>query len=213
MIALVMSDLHMKHKKLKLDQHLEQKPQLLILAGDMLLDGTLHELSILLRWLQSVPVEDKLFVAGDHDAVLAKDPYLTEKMLSEVGVTYLQDEMVRIGGLNFYGSPWTKPWDANANAFSGDLEKRTAKWAAIPDTVDVLVTHQPPWGSLDEVDGEHVGCVALSKRMLALKPAFHIFGHLHDAYGVKKTQRTTYINASICNRAMDPIHPPILVDL
>jgi len=60
-----------------------------------------------------------------------------------------------------------------------------AKWAQIPDDVDVLVTHGPPKGVLDRVfDGTHVGCEHLLEAVQnRVKPRVHVFGHIHEGYG------------------------------
>jgi Icc-related predicted phosphoesterase len=60
------------------------------------------------------------------------------------------------------------------------------KWEKIPSDCDVLVTHTPPFGILDEcVHGGRVGCDQL-RRCLdegIISPRLHIFGHIHEQYG------------------------------
>ena len=62
-----------------------------------------------------------------------------------------------------------------------------AKWAKIPDHVDVLVTHGPPWGFGDRIEWQgkprHIGCVDLLSRVLRVSPPVHIFGHIHQDPG------------------------------
>jgi Icc-related predicted phosphoesterase len=59
-------------------------------------------------------------------------------------------------------------------------------WSAIPEDTDVLVTHGPPFGILDQnYNKEHVGCESLTEHVLRIKPQLHIFGHIHEDYGVK----------------------------
>ena len=63
-----------------------------------------------------------------------------------------------------------------------ELEK---KWKLIPDDTDILVTHGPPYKILDKTDsGEEPGCKLLANRVAVVKPKVHIFGHIHESYGV-----------------------------
>jgi Icc-related predicted phosphoesterase len=80
----------------------------------------------------------------------------------------------------------------------------------------VLVTHGPPMGTLDKTaDGEKVGCEELQDRLAAMArpPRLHVFGHIHEGYGVVKTPRTTHVNASICDVAYRPVNGAVVIDL
>ena len=58
------------------------------------------------------------------------------------------------------------------------------------------------------------GCVELlSTLQTRVKPLFHIFGHVHEGYGVTSDGVTTYINASTCTLRYRPLNPPILFDV
>ena len=115
------------------------------------------------------------------------------------GVTYLQDEATTIMGLKFYGSPWQPrffDW-----AFNADRGKPLADiWAKIPEDTDVLVTHGPPFGILDQTwRGEKVGCQDLLARVRIIRPRFHLFGHIHEGYGAFQNESTVFLNGSICD--------------
>ena len=61
---------------------------------------------------------------------------------------------------------------------------------AAPDTgVDIMLTHGPPMGVLDETSRkEHVGCKHLRRAVERCKPRLHAFGHIHEAWGaLRKT--------------------------
>jgi len=71
---------------------------------------------------------------------------------------------------------------------------------AIPENIDVLITHGPPFGILDKtVRGEKVGCQDLLAAIKRIKPKFHIFGHIHEDYGTVTKDETTFVNASLLN--------------
>lgn len=56
-------------------------------------------------------------------------------------------------------------------------------WEKIPANTDILITHGPPKGHGDTSDqGVSCGCEELLARIKVLKPALHIFGHIHEGY-------------------------------
>ena len=60
------------------------------------------------------------------------------------------------------------------------------------------MTHSPPYGFGDKIlNGENVG----SKDLLNIikenvSPEFHVFGHIHEDYGIPTEGETTFINAA-----------------
>ncbi|MGE0551637.1 MAG: hypothetical protein AB7O24_31925 [Kofleriaceae bacterium] len=54
-------------------------------------------------------------------------------------------------------------------------------WRNTPHGVDVLITHGPPHGIGDEVDGAgQAGCADLRGRLAEVAPRLHLFGHVHQ---------------------------------
>jgi Icc-related predicted phosphoesterase len=71
----------------------------------------------------------------------------------------------------------------------------------LPIDLDVLVTHAPPKGVLDKIPGQAVGSFALrsyvSRHDPSLPPLLaHLFGHIHEAQGVRTLGSTIFSNAS-----------------
>jgi hypothetical protein len=126
---------------------------------------------------------------------------------------YLQDSGVDIDGIKFWGSPW-QPEFYNW-AFNLPRGPELARvWAQIPNDTDVLITHGPPYGVLDEIyHGKRVGCQDLSDALERVKPKVHVFGHIHEGYGVLEQNGTTYVNASLCNQYYQLVHSPIVIDV
>ena len=58
----------------------------------------------------------------------------------------------------------------------------------VPETgIDVMLTHGPPMGILDETSREeHVGCKHLRRAVERCKPQLHAFGHIHEGWGAVK---------------------------
>jgi len=185
----------------------------LVHAGDFSLGGQPHELMEFFEWLGALPHRHKVVIAGNHDLLFEENPDFARDMVP-AGVTYLEDAGCEIEGIRFWGSPW-QPWFLDW-AFNLDSEAELqAKWNLIPPDTDVLVTHGPPYGVLDECyDGRSVGCAALAGTVQRIVPKLHLFGHIHEGYGrAGDPAGTTFVNACICDRFYRPINPPVVVDI
>uniref|UniRef100_A0A2P2HYZ2 Metallophosphoesterase MPPED2-like n=1 Tax=Hirondellea gigas TaxID=1518452 RepID=A0A2P2HYZ2_9CRUS len=128
--------------------------------------------------------------------------------------TYLQDQLTAVAGVTVYGSPW-QPEYMNS-AFN--LPRGAAcleKWEAIPAGVDVLLTHGPPLGHGDLTwRGIRAGCVELLNTVQnRVKPKYHVFGHIHEGYGITTDGKIIYINASTCDIHYAPRNPPLVFDV
>lgn len=90
-----------------------------------------------------------------------------------------------------------------------------AKWDLIPEDTDILVTHTPPIGHGDLCcSGVRAGCVELlSIVQRRVKPKYHIFGHIHEGYGISSDGKIIYINASTCDLNYLPSNSPIVFDI
>ena len=85
---------------------------------------------------------------------------------------------------------------------------------SVPSGLDVLVTHGPPLGILDRTyDGQHVGCEDLKRTVEDKRPKLHVFGHIHEGYGVERAAATTFVNASLCDLSYRAVHAPVVMEL
>ncbi|KXS54626.1 MAG: metallophosphoesterase [Marinobacter sp. T13-3] len=186
----------------------------LIHAGDSLAQGTLENIADLNDWLGTMPHRHKILIAGNHDWAFQRTPEAARLALSNA--IYLEDSGVELGGVRFWGSPWTPQfmrW-----AFMADRgSKIEEKWSKIPANTDVLITHGPPRGIGDQIDlgfgYEHPGCDQLLRRVGCLNLAAHIFGHIHEGYGKYLIKNTYFLNASTCTEWYEPVNPPIILEL
>lgn len=186
----------------------------LIHAGDATITGTADEVAAFGRWLDAQPHRYKVVVAGNHDWLFERNREQAEYLIKFPGVVYLQDDLVEINGVRFYGSPWQPRF--HDWAFNVNRGRAIAwKWRLI-QKCDVLVTHGPPWGVLDSVKNgaPHLGCEELGEAVGRIKPRFHVFGHIHGGYGERRAPNGIhFINASICDEAYNPINAPIMFDV
>lgn len=190
---------------------------LLVHCGDATNEGTLPEVNRFAKWYGGLPHKHKIFVAGNHDRLFEEQPGLARQLCEDYGIKYLEDRGTIIEGLHIYGTPWTPAfcnWAFNLDEL--DLEER---FNHIPGGLDILVTHGPPNGILDEARHDfkihNIGCRALRGVVEKQKPRIHAFGHCHLGYGQYQTERTHFINAAVWWTLYDvvPKNPPIVVDL
>ncbi|EGW01568.1 Metallophosphoesterase MPPED2 [Cricetulus griseus] len=109
-------------------------------------------------------------------------------------------------------TPWFNGWGFNLPRGQSLLDK----WNLIPEGIDILMTHGPPLGFRDWVPKElqRVGCVELLNTVQRrVRPKLHVFGGIHEGYGIMTDGYTTYINASTCTVSFQPTNPPIIFDL
>lgn len=184
---------------------------LLLHAGDATMSGTPQQIEAFDDWLARQPHRHKVVIAGNHDWGFQRTPARARALLRHA--TYLEDSLAEVDGLRIWGSPW-QPWFYD---WAFNLERGpqiAAKWALIPDGIDVLVTHGPPLGILDRTSrGEAVGCADLLAAIDRVRPRLHVFGHIHEAYGRLERDGCLFVNASNCSERYRPVQPPIVVDL
>ncbi len=209
MRVVCISDTHLIHQMVKLKV---PDGDLLIHAGDGTNDGTVGEVTAFLQWLAGLDHKHKVLIAGNHDWLFQKDPARAKAILPP-SITYLQDSGVEIEDLKIYGSPWQPAFMGWAFNLPRGRPIRK-KWKRIPDDTDILITHGPPAGILDQsYGGENVGCADLRDTIQRVKPKLHVFGHIHKSYGSTTVSGTQFVNASICNEDYMPSNKPIVVDL
>lgn len=182
----------------------------LIHAGDFTDAGTRNETNNFLRWMDGLPHQHKIIVPGNHDFFFEKNEQIATLPPS---ITLLINEGVTIGGKLFWGSPVT-PGIGNW-AFNRDFGEEMAQiWRLIPHDTDILITHTPPYGVMDQIEnGLRLGCEELSKFLKIVEPKLHLFGHVHYSSGSLKRQNTDFHNLSILDERLRIMHLPTIIDL
>jgi hypothetical protein len=86
--------------------------------------------------------------------------------------------------LKVFGSPYSpnifdKDW-----AFQYKPDEAAALWSQIPLDADIVVTHTPPKGHVDEFRQRgSMGCSELKESLRNVRPGLAICGHVHEARG------------------------------
>lgn len=184
------SDTHELHRELDLPDG-----DILIHAGDFtMFSKSTAAILDFNEWLGELPHRFKVVVPGNHEFFLEADPSKRELISNAI---MLINERVEIMGLSIWGSPTTSLY-GGAFGLSSAVD-RTKLYAQIPNEVDILVTHGPPYGILDHTPGalHQAGCPQLLEAVNRLKPKLHVFGHIHGSHGMFSNDATLFVNAAL----------------
>lgn len=173
---------------------------LLLHAGDLTVGGTFAEIQAQLDWLNTLPHKYKVVIAGNHDLLL--DPAFVARSPDRIyegegtsrsdlrwgAITYLNNTATSLTfgngrSLKIYGSPWTPMF---GNWAFQHPEVRVVWPDSVPADADILLTHGPPKGHLDD---QGKGCPQLMKEIARVRPKLVVFGHIHAARGREQVHR------------------------
>jgi hypothetical protein len=164
------------------------KPDVLVIAGDI--TGH-HELLSLIGQLNDLPIP-VLAVRGNMDS------QEVEKLLEQYpNISSLHKKKVTINGVSFVGLGGTIPVP-----FCSKICLREKRLIEETDYLierdSVLVSHPPPYGTLDEGFGNlHAGSRGLRRLILEKQPRMLICGHIHERPGVAFLAKTIVVNCSM----------------
>ena len=229
------SDTHTQHKKIELPGG-----DILIFSGDFMGSGyRVYEAQSFLKWFSEQPYKYKIFIAGNHDRYCENNPELFEALVDDYvdqNVIYLKDDIIEVEGLKIYGTPW-QPYFCNWAFNISDSDILTSLYQNIPEDLDILITHCPPYNTLDKTHitpayydntvncgEEPLGSKELETVLSELgehRPKIHCFGHIHgDGGNIVGLPYLTkpypggvcYINASVCDENYNPINKIVTID-
>jgi Icc-related predicted phosphoesterase len=199
----VISDLHRAEKKVP-----AIKGDILICTGDLgILDE--YDLNWILDWFTSLNFKYAVWIGGNHDRYLEELWRAKIEPVMPNNIHYLMNNQVTVNGIKFWGSPFSPMY--NQWHFMDFLPGLKKIWTTIPQDTDIVLTHCPPFGINDQVNGISQGCPALRDKIKEIKPKYHIFGHIHEGYGIYCDENTTYINASLMDGYYDMTNDPIRI--
>ena len=155
------SDTHGSHR----DLQVPEEADIIICAGDAVEDDLKGgEYDDFIDWFSSLPAKWKIFVPGNHELSfeLGRSEDI-EKEMTARSITVLQDAVEECDGV-IIGS-------ISGNSTIADSD--------IPHDLDILITHYPPYGILDE----GLGSIEILNFVLKARPKYHLFGHIHATAG------------------------------
>ncbi|PKK81678.1 MAG: hypothetical protein CVT47_01175 [Thermoplasmata archaeon HGW-Thermoplasmata-2] len=167
----------------------EQKPDLLVLAGDITTFGPAKFASDFLR---RIPVE--IFsVPGNCDT-----PDVI-KALDSGNSVCIHRKSAEFRGMKFAGfggsqrnpAPYVTPLEFD----EGEILECLGK---IAGAAAVVITHSPPEGILDSPDGyRHIGSNSVRRIVEKFRPPLAICSHVHQCAGVVRCGETTVVNCTM----------------
>ncbi|MFQ6060431.1 MAG: metallophosphoesterase [Thermoplasmata archaeon] len=190
MRILVISDLHGSDKGVRIIHSWidETRPELLLLCGDITHFGPI---SFARDFLEELNVRT-LAIPGNCDPIRILD------LLDELGVN-LHRKKVRIDGLTFVGFGGSNPTPFNT-LFEIPEQEIWESLSALMERQALLVTHAPPYGILDVAHpAGNLGSRSVRKIVEDYRPRLSVFGHIHEARGLKKGE-TTFLNPGEARR-------------
>ena len=199
MKILHLSDTHSKH--------LELLPlpdaDIIVHSGDFTFAGSEDEAYNFINWFCDLPYQHKIFIAGNHDMCM----YGAESIDGLPGnVHYLCNNRIEIGDVMFYGIPLFME-----DLIDGSYDRMIGE---IPESTNVLITHQTPYGICDEFNGRHCGDRVLRDKIDKLPSLkFHLFGHQHDANSMIIHDGITFSNAAVLDCQYNLIAKPRVIEL
>ncbi len=189
MKLLCASDYHANHRFLESTvEHAEKlEPDVFVYCGDFVMQEYAEEL---IKRLEEVGVP-VLAVAGNLDLGI-----IYESEMSEIVMYGLRE----LKGYHFLLVSATYPFI---------LDEALADVEGIDPSKLIFVTHYPPKGVLDKIwSNEHVGYDGYAEFDENVKPALHVFGHIHEDNGFEIKSNTIFVNC-----AATPSRKIYLVDL
>jgi Icc-related predicted phosphoesterase len=207
--------------------------ELVLLAGDIVplniqfdnAAATLWFLDTFTKWINSLPCEDVIMVAGNHDKLLEQASFIAHalerathfKLAYLSGTTY---EYETYKCYKIYGSPFCHKF--GNWSFMQSEEWLKGYYDNIPEDTDIILTHDTPMlGDLDLLPPSqwnpkavHAGGKALADAICRVKPRYVFCGHLHtckDKY--LKLDNTEIYNVSILDNNYKEIYKPLYLDI
>lgn len=224
------SDTHRRHRDLVLPDG-----DVLLHAGDFTMAGTMQQVADFATWLRSLPFDHKYVIAGNHDVTFDPNYYneegglmrfnfvedvspekARETFISNAGesVTYLEDVGAAYRGIRMYGAPW-QPAFGNWAFQKQRGPPMAERWRQIPEGIDILLCHGPPLGRGDLCNhGGRAGCADLLAAVQGrVRPAFCVYGHIHEDAGISFDGTTHFLNAASVSSKYVVQHAPLVFDL
>lgn len=179
-------------------------------------------------WCNEQPCEKVFLIAGNHDLIAQSHPDDWENAFKDTKIVYLRDsaaEYVKENDgeyqeISIYGTPWCHQfYDWAWMTSDVELEKIYNK---IPYKVDILLTHDCPYGTSDVllqkdipwVTGGHIGCHPLGDAVDNKKPHYQFCGHLHSCtHEPQERGETIVCNVSMVDEHYERVYEPHYIEI
>lgn len=169
---------------------------ILVHSGDLTIHGYRVQVYKQLCWLeeQRHRYEHIILTPGNHDFHFERREEDARIACIEAGVIPLINEGIEIDGVKFWASPTTPNY--HGWAYMMEQGDRHDLWEKILDDTNVLITHGPPAGILDQSYRGPIGCKELHNRVMQIRPKAHLFGHAHEGNGKCIINGIQFVNSA-----------------
>jgi hypothetical protein len=174
-------------------------------------------------WLARAPAAHKILTWGNHDWCGQACDFRSSRPLhaSTAELQILVDEATALSSgatsISIWASPWSNPfmhW-----AFMAEPARLANVYAQIPAGLDILVSHQPPYGYGDASPNvrtggvEHLGSRELLAAIARVRPKLVVCGHIHEGHGRYESDGVPIYNVSVVDEQYRLVHSPTVIDL
>jgi len=184
MKILLLTDIHGHYDTIS--DFMELAPDIVVIAGDITDCGDPEEANEVFRQID-VPC---FAIPGNCDAREILD------VIEYSDAVNLHGTSLDIGSVTFTGvggsnpTPFNTPFELSEEELCELLEK--GKKRAQQNVHNVLVTHAPPFCTLDDIGGTNVGCKCFKDNLMNFDLV--CCGHIHDHTGVVDIEGTLVVN-------------------
>jgi Icc-related predicted phosphoesterase len=209
MNIVALSDTHGNHRSVEVPPG-----DIIIHCGDITRKSNLSEVTDFIDWYAGLDFSYKILVAGNHDRFIRKKKPEFLELIRSHKISYLENTSIQINGFSIFGSPFSLNYGGLGAFTYFDSPAAERIWSMIPENTSILVTHAPPKGFRDfsKTENNNAGCQVLRERVLSIKPQYHIFGHIHESYGIEQHGNSVFINASLSNGSGEIVNKPVVIE-
>ena len=208
--------------------------ELVLLVGDIVplniqfdnVESTLWFLDEFTKWIDSLPCDEVIMVAGNHDKLIERASFIIHAVESKTNfkLTYLSGTTYEYVTKNLehykiYGSPFCHKF--GNWAFMHDESYLEGLYSQVPSDIDIWLTHDTPKiGNLDLLppslwnkESLHAGGESLAKAIQTKQPKLVVCGHLHTcATKYERNNNTQLVNVSILNNSYQHVYKPTYIN-
>lgn len=218
---------------------IEEQADIMLIAGDIsplriqgskvLMQEWMEEEFI--PWINELKVEKVFLVAGNHCFYfqgISKSKILLLEKETNYKLKYLKNETTTYIDEN--GESWTIFGTPYCHIFGNwpfmlSEEALAEKFKEIPEEVDIIISHDPPYGvgfhdcnlqkAYSRSTGpEHLGNKPLREQLEKTKFKLGVFGHIHSSdHNPTEFRGATVVGVSLLDEYYQPTYKPFIIEL
>lgn len=215
------SDTHGQHRSLTI-----QESDILCIAGDISpleIQGRKEPMLQWLKedfipWCEELPVNKVFLTPGNHELAMSHCEQQVRELFAGTKIEYLIDELAVYGTYKIWGTPWCSIFGNWAYMKLPEFEEH--RFMKMPNDLDILIAHNPPYGACDICLQhpwgyyEHIGNKELAKVIEIRKPKIMICGHLHTGRSRETLFDTINVyNVSVVNEQYEIFREPKYLEI